>query len=439
VLTELALRAFHNAWIWSAASQALASGMSLVISVVAARLLGVNDFGDYVLIQAGVLVVSTLQYQLVCGPMMIVTGQRRCSPVYFGTVARAILAAALFAGATAAAYSLLIDRPAAGEMLALASFVFAAGTVAQDSAKRVLFARGRPRHAFLCEFARQALFVVLAVGAWLSVGVTTEILLACLGLSMLLPALPVLVPMLARGPRGRIHRAAADRHWRLGRWLMLVVLVSMAHEQLVTIFAGTWIGDQAAAGLRAANVLLGPLLVLMSSLENVVPRRAAERLRRGGEPALVAYLGQVLLLSEVPIIAACLVIGIFSGDLLTLLLGPGFRVFAPVATIMALGPPINIAREIGVTYLRTVNRTYGIFLAFTASAVVTLAAIYPLISAYGVAGAACAAVLGHSVSTVFVLISAWRAAAPAWRGRNTVLADRQGATDATEGDRVVGR
>lgn len=410
-LTEAVWRIWANAWLWSAGSQALTSGLSLLTSIIAARMLGVERFGDYVLIQAGVMVLSGLQYQLVGGPMVIVVGQRRRSGAYFGAITRAMLVMALLTGALAAAYSLTLDRPAGRGALMAASFLFAAGSVVQDGAKRLLFAMGRPQAAFLCELARQILFFLLLAAAWWGFGASPEMLLACIGLATALAAGPVLLPFLRSSLRGGLSGAIAARHWQLGRWLMLVVLVSMAHEQFVTIFAGAWIGEQAAAGLRAANVLLGPLLVFMSSLENVVPRRAAGHLRSGGEKALSGYLLRVLALGEVPVVAICLGIILYGRELLGLFFGPAFAGFAPVAAIIALFPPVLLARELGVTYLRATGRTYGIFIAFTASAVATLAAIYPLMTSHGVIGAAFSVVIGHTVSTLFVFAAVWRARA----------------------------
>lgn len=399
-------RVLAHAWIWSAGSQALTSGMSLLVSIGAARILGIDAFGQYVLILTGVIVVSTLQYHLVPGPMMVLSGQRNRSAPYYGAVARAMILVAVLAALVVAAYVLaLLGRDPSPRLdLALGGSLAVAGSILQDGAKRILFARGGPRLAFLCEAARHALFVLALAAAWPLVGVSATVLLVCAGLAYLLAALPVLLPLLRLPPRGDLHRVVAGRHWRLGRWLTLVVLVSMAHEQFATIAAGIWIGHDAAAGLRAANLLLGPLLVLLSSLENVVPRSAAERLRVGGRPALAAYLRRVLLLTEVPILAVCAAVVLFGETLLRLLLGSGFGVFAPVAAIMAIAPPIVAAREMGVIYLRTIGSTHSVFTAFAVSAAVTLLALYPLIRTWGVVGAALAIVLGHAVTAALVLV-----------------------------------
>jgi len=403
-LRTLLLRIWSDAWIWSAGVQALGSGMSLVTSVVAARLLGVAGFGAYVLVHAGVVILSTLQYQLVAGPMAVAAGHRTRSPAYFGVVARAALGVAALIGVAVALYSaMLVEGFERGGALPIAAAVFATGFVAHDSAKRLAFATNRPRLAFGCECARHSLFALTLVAVWSTHGVDAPTLLASSGLSAFAAALPVYAGALRARSRAGLRRAVSDHHLLLGRWLVLVVLVSAAHEQFATILAGSWLGEDAAAGLRAAQILLGPLLVLMTSIENIVPRRAAQHLRRDGEIAMATYILRVLLMLEIPVIAVCVAIGSYGADILRLLLGKDFASFAAIGTILAIGPPLTLAREFGVIYLRTTRRTHGILTAFAASAVVTLAASYPLIAAYGTIGAACVILLGHAVSSVVVL------------------------------------
>ncbi|MDP4025288.1 hypothetical protein Q8W71_21900 [Methylobacterium sp. NEAU 140] len=413
----LALRLWSSTWVWSTGVQALQSGISLVVSVVAARLLGVAGFGAYVLVQAGVALLAVLQYQLVSGPMAVASGHRTRTPPYFSAVARGALAAAALVGLAVALYvEVLVRRPdmLGGAWLPVAAALFGAGFVAHDSAKRLAFATNRPRLAFASECARHLLFAAMVAAAWFAWEIDTSTLLACGGLAALI-TVPIYAGTLRARVRPVLHRAVWQHHWVLGRWLALVVFVSAAHEQLVTILAGSWLGEDAAAGLRSAQILLGPLLVLMTSLEYIMPRRAAQRLREGGEAALIGYLLRILVLLEVPIVATCVVIAAYSADILRLLLGADYARFSGIAAIIAIGPPLILARDFAVICLRVTRRTSSVFAAFAASALVTLVAAYPLIAAHGVAGAACVVILGHAVSTAAVLFLTARAALRAGR------------------------
>jgi O-antigen/teichoic acid export membrane protein len=396
---------------WSAAAQALASGMSFLVSIGAARALGIEEFGRFVLILTGVFIVGALQYQVISGPMMTATGLRRRSPAYYGAVTRWLVLASLLSGLAVALYVLALYGWQSGRArldLAAAGFAVGVGIVLHDGLKRILFATRRPRLAFLFEALRYAAFAAAALASWLIVGIGTTGLLLCLGLAPILVALPLLVPWLRNRPRRRLKAAVLGRHWRIGGWMALMVLVSTAHEHAVTVASGTMLGEWAAAGLRSAQILFGPILVLMMSLENVVPRRAAERFSAGGRPALSGYLRRVLLLGLVPVAGFCATVAMFEDELLSLLLGPAFTAFDQLVTVVAFVPPLVLTRELGMVYLRTVGETRGVFVAFLGSAVITMAALIPLIHAFGVIGAALAFVLGHALSTALVLARAWR-------------------------------
>jgi O-antigen/teichoic acid export membrane protein len=317
----------------------------------------------------------------------------------------------LLSGLAIAAYGLAVYVWLSGRPrldIAAAGFLVGVGIVLHDGLKRILFAHHRPRAAFLFEALRYAVFSAAAGLGWLAFGASTVGLLVCVGLAPIVVALPMLVPMLRPAPGRRLSRIVLARHWRIGRWMALMVLVSLAHEHVVTIAAGMMLGDWAAAGLRSGQILFGPILVLMMSLENFVPRRAAERLRAGGRDALAAYLRRVLLVGGVPIAGFCVTIAIFEDALLRLLLGPAFTAFDEIVTVMAFAPPLIFARELGMIYLRTVGETRGVFMAFAASSVISIALLVPLIRELGVIGAALAFALGHALSTALVIARAWR-------------------------------
>ena len=129
-LARRARRLLDHEGAWSAAAQALASGMSFVVSILAARLLGIAEFGQFVLILAGVFIVGTLQYQVVSGPMMTVAGLRRRSDAYYGAVTRWLILVSLLCGLAIAAYVLALTGWQTGRArldLALAGFTVGVG------------------------------------------------------------------------------------------------------------------------------------------------------------------------------------------------------------------------------------------------------------------------------------------------------------------------
>jgi O-antigen/teichoic acid export membrane protein len=398
---------------YSVASQALASGMSFLVSIFAARALGIEEFGAFVLIFTGMAMVGALQYQLVASPMMSASGRPR-HRAYYTVIVRLLIAVSFLSGVAVAAYVLTLYGWgfARGRYdLAFAGLVLACGVVLHDGAKRILFVTAQPRVALSIEVLRQVIFVAAALVVSAVAGVDTATLLLCLGLAPFAATLPFLLrsPFRSRVRKG-LSAAMLARHWRAGRWMVLMVVVSTSHEQVVTIAAGTMLGEWAAAGLRSAQILFGPALVLMMSLENFVPRRTGEALHSGGRPGAATYLRRVFLVGVLPLTAFCATVAIFEDALLAVLLGPAFTAFDNLVTIFAVVPLLVFARELGIIYLRAIGQTRGVFIAFALSAMVVAVALIPLLNQFGVIGAAFAFVLGHALSTVFVIAAAWREA-----------------------------
>jgi O-antigen/teichoic acid export membrane protein len=391
--------------LWSAATQAFSSGVSLLVSVVAARLLGVDQFGQYVLVLAGVFLLGSLQHHLVTGPMMILSGLRRRSEAYYDTLARWIVLAGVGCGAILAIYALAVFALQSRVFrldMALVGFTASFGTVIHDDIKRLLFVQGRPRTAFLIEVARHAIFGAAVCLAVIFFGIGPAGLLICLGGSAGLVAAFFLLPMLRGSPPRRLHVAVRGRHWQLGRWMALMVAVSSVHENGVTVVSGVVLGDWAAGGLRSAQIMFGPIQVLMTSFDYFIPRTAAEQFSAAGRERLLRYLQHVFLIGSIPIVGYCTLMAAFKDPVL-LLLGPEYRAFGTIVSLMAVAPPIIFLRELGMVYLRVTGQTRGVFLSFVGSAITVAMAMMPLIWACSVIGAAIAVVLGHAVSMALVL------------------------------------
>ncbi|TKT77457.1 lipopolysaccharide biosynthesis protein [Aquamicrobium sp. LC103] len=412
-LTGGLARAWNGEGIWSVANQATISGMSFVVSVIAARLLGIEDFGRFAMIMAFITVIGSVHYHLVSGPMFVLAGLReKRSNAYFLTLRRGLLASSLFAGLVVAVLTVCLFAGRDGGVsipLIMAAGVAAIGQVLHDGMTRILFARRRARAAFVLQVVRHTLFALICVAIWASNGLSLATLLLAVGI----PPIVVMAPLAARSLRRnrtntRMARPIAQRHWKVGRWMVLMVLVTMLQEQLATVVAGLFAGDTEAAGVRGAQIILGPFLILIMSLENIVPRVAADRLRAGGPQASFAYLSRLGLLIAPVIAIGCVAVILFAESLTTFLLGKDFARYAPTVRILALTPPILVLRDLSMVYLRAIENTRAIFRVFATSSLVAAAAIVPSVMISGAKGAAAVIVTCHALSAAMLMLTAAR-------------------------------
>ena len=390
--------------------QVLSSGFSFAVGIVAARILGIADFGLFALIYLMSQFLAVAEAHLLSAPMMTLAGAKRgLSHRYYGSIF------ALSAGLAATSGAILAIMMAGyfwlrGEAIeispaAIVFFVFAQNL--RYMSGRILFAQKQFTRALVLEAARPVLLITFAA-LFYAYGTAPGLdeLLLLLGVSAIAPVIAALLGWINVRPSRRMIKAIAVRHWPLSRWFLLMWFVSIFQEQAIWLMLGIKVGDEAVGALRAVQTLLGLTQVLVLSLENFLPRTAAEAYRGGNSDQLRNYLVRQFALVaglSLPIIA---LLNLFAEDVLTLVFGPAFGQFGPLLFLFSIVYFIILFRSMIAHYLRAIEQASAIFKAFLASSVVAAASIVPLLNAYGIEGALFCMMLAQSVCLIGVLVPA---------------------------------
>lgn len=395
---------------WSLADQALVSGINFASGVILARVLGLEAFGAYVVAQMYLLYANTFQASLVVSPMMIAipasstsTGdQRRLLNGYLGytavVCAATVIAVQLLAGVLGRWWSAL----AAGDLaLPLAALIVA--FQAQDWLRRAHYVRSAHRRVFFAD--------VFAYGGYLGV-------LLVLAASERLDAATAFWAMTFTFGSTAIVELAFDRHWPDPRGAIAVIrsewqrsrdyLLSWQLQWLasqgVILFGTAIAGQQAAGAIRAAQNLLGPVMVLFQWLDNVLPVRFARHLKEAGAGALRMHaarhrkLGLGALLLFVGALAAV------SESLMVAVYGEPYRPFAVLVDALGLYFLFGYAYRIDSYQARVLGQTMLLARAsaiWAAMSVVVSAALAfgGKLSALGIVGAM---ISGEAVAVVYL-------------------------------------
>lgn len=404
----------------SIVDQGFVSGFGFVAGVLAARLVGIEEFGRFVLALIAAALAQGLHNALVTAPMMTLAGPRQRAAATYDA---SLLAGAFLLSlplALGVALMLGVVFVARGEAVPLDALAAAAAlTIAQNmqlTLRRMLFARGGGASALAMDVIRACAFPLAVGAAWLAgrpIGADT--LLWVLAATALAAALPFAWPIWRSNLRRLRLGAVARRHWRIARWLFPIVFVTFGQEQLVWIIVGAAIGDDALGGLRAAQYLVGLVLVLLAATENLVPTRAGRAYLETGVGGLRRYLLQVTASLGALVAVLLLAVAVPAETWLRLLFGEPFAAYASSARILALGVAFIFVRDMAAHFFRATQRTGVIFRAFVASFIVSLALLGPLLDHDGVAGAAIVVVIGHAASMAYLLAASARSGAFAAR------------------------
>ena len=395
----------HNQLNFALIDQAMASGTTFAMNLLLARLLGIQEFGRFVLGWMAVLIAASLQEGLIISPMMSIGPSVAAAErgPYFTTVfchqlAWAALSFLVLLGGVAGSAAI---APSWGiEDLALPLAAAAAAHLLQEFVRRYLYTRDRAPTALWID-AVYYLGRVAALLCLFGLGVvgTAAALWTMAGAAALSFALGF-----ARFEPLRFSRASLSsvtlRHWRVGRWLGGSAILFWACNNFFILSAGALLGAWAVGAIKAAQNIMGLTNILYQGIYNVVIIGAAKQLQAGGGGALAAYLRQVAAGGSLAIVAIGLVAGAAPGLWLRLFYGEPYAVYGHLVQWYALAYLIGFLHVPLRVGLYVTENTRAVFLGYAAVAAFSVASAYPTIRLFGLNGAMAGPVAAETIMCI---------------------------------------
>jgi O-antigen/teichoic acid export membrane protein len=392
----------------SVADQFMVSAANFAIGILAARALGVAEFGRF----AVILIIATLMQAfhnvILSMPMMTLAGQRsRRSAGYFSAVMAWNVVLSTIAGILAALIVIAMYGARDGALpwpLIGAAAVYTVANNLHYVLRRVLFVQNLGLRAFTLDAVRYACVGVGIIGVARLASPSAEGVLWVLGAAAFI-SFVAFAPFLPRGRISmRLMRAVIARHWPFARWLLPMTGLTLLHEQAIFVGVGVMLGDPAVGALRSGQYLLGVTHFLTMAMENFVPTGAARAFTAGGRVQLRHYLFRQMVLFGAIIGTLILLIAVFAQWWLTTAFGPAYTEFAPVLRVYAVSYCCIFVRDVWTHYFRAIERTDIILKAFAWSFVACLVLFYPALTVFGVVGAALIVLVAHAVSMIYLLL-----------------------------------
>jgi len=391
------------------ADQATVSGVNFFTNILLARAMGLEDFGAYTLSWFVVLFAASLQFSMISAPMMSIgpkqSEARRLG--YFGCVFTQMSAFAI-----ASTVIVMIGAYLSGNFfpewhisaIAIPLALATAAYQVRDFVRRYLFTRGRAFVALL--FDTTTFGIQLGLLSWVAYYGQLRVADALwIVLVSTIIGLPVIAgDVWSMSVRRKNLLVIARRHWRFSRWLGASALLQVVSSQMFLIATGLLLGTAAVGALRASQNLLGLAQILFFGLQNMIPIRAGRHFREGGVRALVRYIKRVAGALELATATIVLTFAVVPEFWLHLFFGSQFtgighlvRWYAVTYLVVALAFPLNA----GLWALETAR---PIFISYVAATSFGLAAAYPLLTNFGVVGAAAGVLMTQFIMVAVLLI-----------------------------------
>jgi O-antigen/teichoic acid export membrane protein len=367
--------------------QVVSSGSNFATGVAVARLSGITQFGQYMVVVVFWLVLVGLHRALITEPMVVTS--RDADDL------RARLADGLAAEAVhGCAAGLLV---ALGGALALAGghslgvpllamSVWLPGLLIQDYWRAMAFQQARPGAAL----ANDVVFVVVqaaatitfAVVGWRSVGY----MIAAWGLGGLAGAVYGYrrFPAISRPVQG--WRMLA-RLWPQSRWILADFASGYLTEQANLLLAAVVLSTVEFGGFRAAYTLIGPILILLLAEMNLGLPEATRRAASDDPHALDHFARRLSAVTFVCIAAYGVLVAVAGRWLLSVVYGPGFPRFSSLVTLGALSYAVaSLSTGEGIA-LKAGARMSLVWRARLLVGLVSLVSLVVLVHWLGVVGA----------------------------------------------------
>jgi O-antigen/teichoic acid export membrane protein len=392
---------------WGLSDHALISAANFMTMVLLARSLTPTAFGYFTLVYIGLLFVNSLQLALITQPHNVL-GTARSGAEYARYTSSTAISQILFAAIAA----LLALGGAVFAHLALWEptpllFALAPAVVAwqlQEFVRRVLYTEGRLGAAFVNDIISYGGQAVIVVALWRLGQLSGPAALYALALTSALGAVMggwQLRDSLAQ----HIDPAVFRENWRFGKWLGGVQIGHWLSVELYIYLAAVILGAAAPGVLRAAQVLMGPLHVLLFFLNSVLPTRFARALATGGEVALHSQLKMAYALTAPLLGTYCLLVAIFSEPLLRLMYGSNYAGFGGVLVLYAAYYFVAYLAIVLSAALRAMKLTRANFLSYMYATLIAISVGWLLVWTTGVYGA----VLGMMLTYLLTNLFFWRA------------------------------
>lgn len=387
--------------------QIVVSGSNFATGVILVRGLGLEQFGRFTVAYALILLANNVQLSFISSPMISLgslcssmDARRSYVRGMFGIQIIFCILATLLATLTAIAFLYIHPQPC-GFRLLPAFIVSIALFLMQDWLRRYYFTIGKAKSSVWNDAVSYLLQAVVLAGLMYIHRLTLNSALWSIGITS--GAAFALGMMIERIPFSLVEVREAWRHSRkFSRDLAIAnQLQWFVYQGAMLIGAGV-LGAEAAGSVRATQNVVGPVNVAFQAMENLVPIKAGEEMRRGGIQQATKFLFHFAIQGFVVLFVVFLGLSFFSRGFLSFFYGHKVAVYAGILDLQMvyflLAWPLR-----QFTYLfRTIGKTSSILIASIVAAVTSLLLIYPCVRSFNALGIMVAAVAGQLANLIYM-------------------------------------
>jgi lipopolysaccharide exporter len=201
-------------------------------------------------------------------------------------------------------------------------------------------------------------------------------------------------------PRLSLDRIALHRALNLGKFTLVIAVASYVTTMADNVMVGRLLGAAALGNYSLAyNIASAPIIVVVFSLSKVLFPAYAEIASEHPQRLEEAFT-KVFSISSLILLTIAVPSFLLAGEIVQLLFGGRWTSAGTVLRILAFAIPVRGLALLMSTVFFGLNRPKQVAVGRTLEAVVFLAMLYPMIIAFGLAGAAWAVVIAYAFACI---------------------------------------
>jgi O-antigen/teichoic acid export membrane protein len=386
------------------ADQILISGSNFLTSIVLVRGLGLTEFGKYSAAYIFLLYANALQMSFIAFPMLSLAplmAEKEKKLFVKGMFTMQLIASGLLCVVFAAGGLIFRLFSSMYTVPIILAFGLTVGVFqAQDWLRRYYFLQKKGGFALASDFISYFVQLIILFALWrlgrLNLFSTFVTMFAT---SLAAFSLGFVTDRLT--PSMEHIRATWDTSKALSRDLLIANQVRWFGLQGVLLIGTGIVGISEIGGLRATMSLAGPVNLVLTSLENVIPIRVAEILKSGGAQQACDYVRRAIYLSVLGLGPVLLVVALFGHSILRVVYGPAMVPFYLPMLLQLLGVFVMIAGRLWLFFFRGVQDGRAMLWANALSAFASISTIWVFGRLWGGAGIVGSSLSGQVIIVVF--------------------------------------
>jgi len=200
-------------------------------------------------------------------------------------------------------------------------------------------------------------------------------------------------------PRLALEKIALRRALNFGKFTLVIAIASYVVTMADNVMVGRFLGTAALGNYSLAyNIASAPIIVVVFSLTKVLFPAYAEITQHPNR--LEQAFTKVFSISSLVLLTIAVPSFLLAGEIVQLLFGGRWTSAGTVLRVLALAIPLRGLALIMSTVFFGLNRPKQVAVGRTLEAVVFLVVLYPLITAFGLAGGAWAVVIAYAFACV---------------------------------------